>query len=121
MLQIFLCSFNLALMYSLLVQLVFERVCDNRRYLGNKYKLIPFIQRVVSEECQGISTVADIFAGTGSVASAFLDKKIITNDNLYSNYICHLAWFSPEKYSKEKIISIIQEYNAMVVEEDNYI
>lgn len=93
---------------------------NNRRYLGNKYKLIPFIQRVVSEECQGISTVADIFAGTGSVASAFLDKKIITNDNLYSNYICHLAWFSPEKYSKEKIISIIQEYNAMVVEEDNY-
>ena len=93
---------------------------NNRRYLGNKYKLIPFIQRVVSEECQGISTVADIFAGTGSVASAFLDKKIITNDNLYSNYICHLAWFSPEKYSKEKIISIIQEYNAMIVEEDNY-
>lgn len=93
---------------------------NNRRYLGNKYKLIPFIQRVVSTECQCVSTVADIFAGTGSVASAFLDKKIITNDNLYSNYICHLAWFSPEKYSKEKIVSIIQEYNAMVVEEDNY-
>lgn len=93
---------------------------NNRRYLGNKYKLIPFIRRVVSKECRGVSTVADIFAGTGSVASAFLDKKIITNDNLYSNYICHLAWFSPEKYSKEKIISIIQEYNAMVVEEDNY-
>ena len=50
---------------------------NNRRYLGNKYKLIPFIQRVVSEECQGISTVADIFAGTGSVASAFLDKQMI--------------------------------------------
>jgi adenine-specific DNA-methyltransferase len=31
-----------------------------------------------------------------------------------------LAWFSPEQYSKEKIISIIQEYNAMIVEEDNY-
>lgn len=93
---------------------------NNRRYLGNKYKLIPFIRRVVSKECRGVNTVADIFAGTGSVASAFLDKKIITNDNLYSNYICHLAWFSPEKYSKEKIISIIQEYNAMVVEEDNY-
>lgn len=93
---------------------------NNRRYLGNKYKLIPFIQRVVSKECLEVNTVADIFAGTGSVASAFLDKKIITNDNLYSNYICHLAWFSPEKYSKEKIISIIQEYNAMVVEEDNY-
>lgn len=93
---------------------------NNRRYLGNKYKLIPLIQRVVNEECQRISTVADVFAGTGSVASAFSDKKIITNDNLYSNYICHLAWFSPENYSKEKIISIIQEYNTMVIEEDNY-
>ncbi|MCM1221799.1 MAG: Dam family site-specific DNA-(adenine-N6)-methyltransferase [Lachnospiraceae bacterium] len=93
---------------------------NNRRYLGNKYKLLPFIQRVVSEECQGIRTVADIFAGTGSVASAFLDKRIITNDNLYSNYICHIAWFSPEPYSKEKIISMIRKYNAMVVEEDNY-
>lgn len=93
---------------------------NNRRYLGNKYKLIPFIQRVVSDECEGVGTVADIFAGTGSVASAFLDKKVITNDNLYSNYICHLAWFSPEEYSKEKIASIIQEYNEMVVEEDNY-
>lgn len=93
---------------------------NNRRYLGNKYKLIPFIKRVVSTECREVSTVADVFAGTGSVASAFLDKKIITNDNLYSNYICHLAWFSPEQYSKEKIISIIQEYNSMVVEEDNY-
>ena len=93
---------------------------NNRRYLGNKYKLLPFIRRVVAEECHDIDVVADIFAGTGVVASAFLDKKIITNDILYSNYICHIAWFSDEQYSEEKIINYINIYNAMDVAEDNY-
>ena len=65
---------------------------NNRRYLGNKYKLLDFIKSTIASECQGINTVADIFAGTGSVASAFTDKKLITNDILYFNYICHVAW-----------------------------
>ncbi len=93
---------------------------NNRRYLGNKYKLTPFIRSIVDEECENVNTVADIFAGTGSVASAFVDKKLITNDNMYSNYICHVAWFSPQQYSSEKINSMIQEYNSMVVAEENY-
>ena len=60
---------------------------NNRRYLGNKYKLLPFIREVVDENCPGVEVVVDIFAGTGAVASAFLDKQVITNDNMYSNYI----------------------------------
>lgn len=93
---------------------------NNRRYLGNKYKLLPFITRVVENECKNINTVADIFAGTGAVASAFIDKKIITNDIMYSNYICHVAWFNSEHYSEEKIIKIITQYNNLKVVEDNY-
>ena len=31
---------------------------NNRRYLGNKYKLLPFITGVVEKECAGIETVA---------------------------------------------------------------
>ncbi|MDE7157109.1 MAG: DNA adenine methylase, partial [Lachnospiraceae bacterium] len=93
---------------------------NNRRYLGNKYKLLEFIRNVVKEECTNINTVADIFAGTGAVASAFSDKKIITNDIMYSNYICHVAWFGSEKYSKEKIIDLIMEYNHLSVSGDNY-
>ncbi len=93
---------------------------NNRRYLGNKYKLLPFITKIVGDECENVNTVADIFAGTGAVASAFTDKKLITNDIMYSNYICHLAWFSSEEYSEEKIIDLIIEYNNMVVEQDNY-
>lgn len=69
---------------------------SNRRYLGNKYKLLPFIARTVENECSGIKSVADIFAGTGAVSSAFADKVIKTNDLMYSNYICNYAWFWSE-------------------------
>ncbi len=93
---------------------------NNRRYLGNKYKLLPFIRRVVEDECVNVNTVVDIFSGTGAVASAFQDKQLITNDIMYSNYICNLAWFSPKKYSKKKIERIINEYNSMVITEENY-
>ena len=93
---------------------------NNRRYLGNKYKLLPFITEVVKTECKNVNIVADIFAGTGAVASAFTDKKLIINDNMYSNYICHVAWFSSEPYSKEKIVELVQRYNDTVVTTDNY-
>lgn len=93
---------------------------NNRRYLGNKYKLLPFIKEVVDNNCSDVKTVADIFAGTGAVASAFLDKKVITNDNMYSNYICHVAWFSSERYSEEKITDYIFFYNSIHTDEKNY-
>lgn len=93
---------------------------NNRRYLGNKYKLLDFIKGVVESECNGINTFADIFAGTGAVTSAFIDKKVITNDFLYFNYICHVAWFSPEKYDKDKLLEHINFYNNYNVQEDNY-
>ncbi len=93
---------------------------NNRRYLGNKYKLLDFIRGTIDDECPDITTVADIFAGTGSVASAFSDKKIITNDLLYFNHLCHIAWFGSEKYDEEKIKNLICFYNAVKPIEDNY-
>ena len=82
---------------------------NNRRYLGNKYKLLPFITEVVNSYCHNISQVADIFSGTGAVASAFTDRQIITNDLMYSNYICNYAWFSSQSFDKSKIIHLIQK------------
>lgn len=93
---------------------------NNRRYLGNKYKLLSFITSVVEAECKNVNSVADIFAGTGAVASAFVGKQLITNDNLYSNYICHLAWFSPQLYSQAKIESLVTFYNSSYSLDDNY-
>ena len=94
---------------------------NNRRYLGNKYKLLDFIKEVVDKECPNVNVVFDVFSGTGAVASAFLDKTIITNDILYSNYLSHITWFSAQKYNKNKIQKIINEYNAIKeIEKDNY-
>lgn len=93
---------------------------NNRRYLGNKYKLLPFIRKVTQEHCSNIQVVADIFAGTGAVSSAFLDKKIITNDIMYSNYLCHVAWFGTETFSQQKIVDFVAEYNAVHPGKENY-
>ena len=93
---------------------------NNRRYLGNKYKLLPFITDVVEKECKGVKSFADIFAGTGAVSSAFTDKVIITNDLMYSNYICNYAWFGSEAYNKQIIIDYIVYYNSLSDIQDNY-
>ena len=93
---------------------------QNRRYLGNKFKLLPFIDRIVKQECKNINTVADIFAGTGVVCSLFKGKKLILNDLLYSNYITYDAWFGSEYVDKVKVYSLIKNYNDMSVTENNY-
>ena len=93
---------------------------NNRRYLGNKYKLLPFITKVVEDNCENILSVADIFAGTGAVSSAFTDKIIITNDLMYSNYICNYAWFGSDEYNPQIIIDYIVYYNSLYNLDDNY-
>lgn len=94
---------------------------NNRRYLGNKYRLLPFITRVVEDECEGVASVADVFAGTGAVSSAFQDLRLMTNDILYSNYISNLAWLGPERYDAAKVEAIIDGYNALDASgEENY-
>ncbi len=93
---------------------------NNRRYLGNKYKLLPFITKVVDKECSDIQSIADIFAGTGAVSSAFTDKIIITNDLMYSNYICNYAWFGSETYNQHTIIDYVVHYNSLSKLKDNY-
>lgn len=107
-------------LYDIIQQSIKTTKINNRRYLGNKYKLLDFIKSTVTSQCQGINTVADIFAGTGSVASAFTDKKLITNDILYFNYICHVAWFGSQHYSTAKVEALICYYNYVKPTEDNY-
>src|SRR5699024_1348785 len=68
---------------------------NNRRYLGSKFKVLDFIDKVVKENTENVNTVADIFAGTGVVADLFNSqgKEVIVNDILYSNYVSYLTWF----------------------------
>ena len=62
---------------------------QNRRYIGNKFKLLSFIDSVIETEGVEFSIFADLFAGTGVVSEHFLSlgKKVIVNDNLYSNFV----------------------------------
>lgn len=95
---------------------------NNRRYLGNKYKLLDFINKITDENCEGIKSVADIFGGTGVVADNFnnMDKDIIVNDILYSNYIMYHTWFDSEEIDYFKIKRYIDKFNKMTVIEENY-
>ena len=61
----------------------------NRRYIGNKQKLLDWIFSIIKENikdnCQEIKTFTDLFAGTGVVSNMAVNKyeKIIINDFLY--------------------------------------
>lgn len=94
---------------------------NNRRYLGNKFKLIPFIRRVVDEECSNIRSVLDAFSGTGSVSFAFHDKQLLVNDMMYCNYLVSLCWFSPQMVNIKFLTELLEHYNtADISKEDNY-
>ncbi len=95
----------------------------NRRYIGNKYKLIGWIFSIINKECSG-NSFADIFAGTG-VVSAVATKhfeKVLLNDFLHSNYAIYRAFFGNEAWDKTKIDNIIKSYNNICGDdlEENY-
>ena len=95
----------------------------NRRYIGNKYKLIEWIFSILDKECEGKS-FTDIFAGTGvvaAVASKHFDE-VILNDFLYSNHAIYQAFFDTGIWDQDKIINIIKNYNNINGEDldENY-
>lgn len=93
---------------------------SNRRYVGSKRSLVPFIRSSLKNIRFG--SFADLFAGTGVVAAAYNgSKRVITNDNLYSNYICHYGWFSDGQYDEKKLRKILVHYNSLNVTEENYV
>ncbi len=97
---------------------------ENRRYIGNKSKLLKFIDETITKENINFETFGDVFAGTGVVAEYFLNKgkEIYVNDLLFSNFVIYKALLSNEKYEKSKITKIIDGYNEIDSEklQDNY-
>lgn len=85
---------------------------ENRRYIGSKAKLSEWIISLIKENCQG-NSFAEIFAGTGIISARSLDffDELILNDFLYSNYAIYQAFFGEGKWDKNKLISIINNYN----------
>ena len=95
---------------------------NNRRFLGSKYKLLNFIEDTVNEHCKDVKSVVDIFAGTGVVGSLFLKngKEVYFNDYLKSNYYSYKAFYEPTIADIKKLEKIINNYNDIKVDEENY-
>ena len=101
----------------------------NRRYIGNKYKLIDWIFSVINAECKDCKTgkdssFLDIFAGTGVVAAVASQHfaKVIVNDFLFSNETIYKAFLGAEPWDAKKVQLLIKEYNNLSGEDlaDNY-
>lgn len=88
---------------------------QSRRYLGNKYSLLPIIDEIMETITDEVNDVVDIFSGTGVVGEYFLNKgKSVTfNDFLYSNKIIYESWFSKEKYCDKKTKKLLLEFNDL--------
>lgn len=58
------------------------------RYIGNKTKLLDFIQGVIQKHDIGGTVFVDLFAGTGSVSDFFKSQyAIIANDFMYYSFV----------------------------------
>lgn len=98
---------------------------ENRRYVGNKYKLMKWIKEEIDRNCKCCESFFDVFAGTGAVSGYLIDnyKTIMLNDFLYSNEIIFKGFFMPTNYDNSKLEKIKQEYKNINIDsiEDNYV
>lgn len=97
---------------------------QNRRYIGSKHKLIEWIFSILDKECDRGGSFVDIFAGTGMVAAVAARHfdEVVLNDFLHSNYAIYQAFFANGEWDREKIDSIIKNYNNIDADDldDNY-
>lgn len=98
---------------------------NNRRYIGSKTQLLNEIKKTIDKHIEiNKYTLADIFGGTGVVANYFAENgySTIVNDILYSNKVNYETWIGSGEYKKEKLQSIIEEWNKLRPErlKDNY-
>ncbi len=95
---------------------------QNRRYLGNKYKLLGFVEDIISEKCGLVGSFCDIFAGTGVVGARFNNPsiKIISNDFLFANYTCLQAFLGVSKEPQKSISEKIKYLNNLPSDKENY-
>ena len=85
----------------------------NRRYIGNKAKLLNWIDSVLKDQVKDAEIFFDVFAGSGVVSDYFSSrfKKIVINDFLYSNETIYRAFFEKSDFSQNKVDNLIEYYN----------
>ena len=94
----------------------------NRRYLGNKYRLLGFIKDIIAEKCPSLNSLCDIFAGTGVVGEKFNSRatKIISNDFLCANYIGLRAFLGTNRDLSQSMAEKIEHLNNVPSRDENY-
>lgn len=87
---------------------------QQRRYIGSKYKLMPWIKELIKRNTKGDSFF-DVFAGTGSVTEEMLSlyNTFYINDFLYSNEIIFNAFFDNAPYRKDVIENYKDKFNLI--------
>lgn len=87
----------------------------SRRYIGSKAKLLDWIFGTIDTATGNVHTFCDIFAGTGVVANEATSRydHVIMNDLLYSNNIIYKAFFAPGEWNREKVVTLLNKYNAL--------
>lgn len=97
---------------------------ENRRYVGSKAKLMPWIREEILGNCKNCDSFCDIFAGTGVVTNYLIDlyKTYYINDFLYSNEIIYKGFFENKKYDIIKLNDISLKYQNIDSKKlnDNY-
>ena len=97
------------------------------RYIGNKTRLLPFIEYVIDKYQIEGNTFADLFSGTGAVGDFFKGRfRILSNDFLYYAYVLNKAKLNnskiPEfvKFKKKYQMNIFEWLNSQKFKPTEY-
>lgn len=95
---------------------------NNRRYLGNKFKLLKAIHLFIQKNSINFNSFFDPFSGTGSVADFFntKDNVIIANDLLFSNYLCLKCFLGTKNIKTDQISNYLKLLNNKTNLGENY-
>lgn len=98
---------------------------ENRRYIGNKNKLLNWISELINDHTQG-NSFFDVFAGTGVVTKRMLEKfdSFIINDFLFSNNIIYKAFLGTEKINSDKLYELQKQYQMIstnIIDDDYFV
>lgn len=95
---------------------------QNRRFLGNKHKLLNFIEEIVTEKCEDFQSLCDIFSGTGVVGARFNRKgiQVISNDVLYSNFVALKTFLGAKEVNLKDLMKKVNYLNTIDAFSDNY-
>ncbi len=95
------------------------------RYIGGKSLLLENINNVITSEIPKVSSVVDLFAGSGIVSNSFKSNgyRTISNDFLYFSYVMSRASIGLNRkpsFKKLGIADPVRYLNALTIADTSY-